>query len=300
MKTIALTGASSMLGIALIFECLKNDVKVIAFIREDSPHIDRLPRSDYIKVIYCDITSLDNLNIGDLTADVFYHIGWTYTDKIGRYSPVLQERNIKYTLDAVHLSARLKCKRFIGTGSQAEYGRIDSIISPHTPVKPEIAYGVAKYAAGSLSRLECSNIGIDHIWVRVFSVYGTNDNEGTLLRTFISKAKNNEPMPLTSCEQIWDYLYEDDAGSALYAIGVYGHNKKVYCLGSGQPQKLSYYLNEIKNKINPNYKPCFGELSYTPNQVTYLCADISELVQDTGWSPKVQFAEGINRIIDFF
>lgn len=49
----------------------------------------------------------------------------------------MQNLNIKYTLDAVELARRLGCNTFIGAGSQAEYGRVDGIISPNTPTNPE-------------------------------------------------------------------------------------------------------------------------------------------------------------------
>jgi nucleoside-diphosphate-sugar epimerase len=43
----------------------------------------------------------------------------------------------------------------------------------------------------------------------------------------------------------------------------------------------------------------FGEKEYYPHQPMYLCADIGELRQDTGFAPSVGFAEGIQRTIDW-
>ena len=133
--------------------------------------IDRLPKSDLLTVIPCDFNSMRSVSVEGLSADVFYHIGWSYTDKAGRKSCEKQSLNIKYTFDAIALAAHLGCSRFIGTGSQAEYGRVNTMISPDTPVNPEDAYGISKYAAGKLSRIECERRGIEHIWVRGNSVY---------------------------------------------------------------------------------------------------------------------------------
>jgi nucleoside-diphosphate-sugar epimerase len=286
-----------MLGIALIKQCIANNVRVIALVRQGTQRLDRLPDSKLITVIYCDLENLGNVIIDEKQIDVFYHIGWAFTDKTGRMSPDLQELNIRYTLDAVHLAKKLGCKRFIGTGSQAEYGRVNSVIKPDTPVNPDISYGIAKYAAGKLSRFECEILGIEHIWVRVFSVYGINDNNGTLLNSFISKVKQNKPMALTKCEQIWDYLYEDDAGNALFLLGSKGISGKVYCLGSGKGKPLIEYLEIIKKVLNPGYNLVVGELPYGSMQVMHLCADISELSNDTGWKPVISFEEGIRKIV---
>lgn len=298
MKSIALTGATSMVGIALIKQCVKNNIKVLAFIRPGSSRKERLPDSDLVAILECNLDSLAGFNISPnvaLPVDVFYHIGWDVTDKAGRNSCEKQLNNIKYTLDAVSLTKKLGCKRFVGTGSQAEYGRVSLPLNSTVPANPEIAYGIAKYAAGKFSKIECENLNLEHIWVRVLSVYGSNDNDGTLIKTFIDKCKNNQPMPLSECTHIWDYLYEDDAGRALLAIGEKGINGKTYCLGSGTGKPLKEYLEIIRNIINTGYQPDYGEIPHTEKSIKYLCADITELTVDTGWMPEISFEEGTKK-----
>ena len=297
MKKIALTGATSMLGIALIKQCITHGIQVVAFIKHDSTNLGRLPVSPLITLVEYNLDSLSSLTLESITIDSFYHIGWVGTDKIGRDSPSLQVVNIQYTLDAVKLAQKMGCKRFIGIGSQAEYGRVNTVIAPDTPVNPETAYGVAKYCAGIFSRIECHRLGFEHIWVRVFSVYGSNDNDGTLLKTFIKNVQTDKPMKLTKCEQIWDYLHEDDAGRALFSVGINGIPDKVYCLGSGEGLVLKRYLEIIRDIINPDYSFTNDFLPYNKDQVMNLCADISELTLDIGWKPEISFKDGIKRIL---
>jgi len=300
MNTIALTGATSMLGLALIKQCIQRAIKVIAFVRPNSSRLNRLPDSSLVTIINCSLDNLMNFDPLEEKFDkpeIFFHFGWEYTDKQGRYDCDKQLKNIFHTLAAVHLAEKLGCKRFIGAGSQAEYGRSLSNLTGTTPVDPEIAYGIAKYAAGKLSKIECEKLKLEHIWVRVLSVYGSNDNEDTLIKTFIHNCKNNYPMPLSPCTHIWDYLYEDDAGRAFLAIGEKGSNGKVYCLGNGVGKPLKEYLETINTIINPSYIPQYGKIPYVEKSVKQLCADISELTNDTGWKPEVEFEEGIRKII---
>jgi nucleoside-diphosphate-sugar epimerase len=301
MKTIALTGATSMTGIALIKECIRNDVSVVAFIRSNSAKINRIPKSDLVTVFECNNEIINDFDISDCIKhfpEVFYHFAWGYTDKqFGLNSSNDQIRNIQFTLDAVNLAKRMGCRKFIGAGSQSEYGRSLNPLTCTTPIEPEIAYGIAKYAAGKFAKIECEKQNIEYIWVRVLSVYGIHDNEDTLIKTFISNCKNNYPMALGPCTNIWDYLYEDDAGRALLAIGKRGQNGKVYCLGSGVGRPLKEYLETIRNIVNPAYIPKYGEIPYGEKSVKYLCADISDLTRDTGWKPEIPFEEGIRRII---
>ena len=287
-----------MLGVATIKQCIKNNISILAFVRKNSSRINRLPESPFVRIIECDLPEMADFDVMGLSADVFIHFGWGFTDKIGRNDASKQEQNIQFTLDAVHLAQRLGCRKFIGAGSQAEYGIPNCLLKADTHINPLISYGVAKYAAGRLSYLECKKEELEYNWVRIVSVYGKYDNEGTLLEQFIYNAKNNIPMKLSSCEQIWDYLYEDDAGAAFVAIAQNGIDGKVYLLGSGEGRSLKEYIQEVISIINPVYKPEFGEIPYNSTQPMYLVADISELKNDTGWSPEITFKKGIQAIIN--
>jgi len=301
MKSIVLTGATGPVGVALIKECVRNGIRVIAFVRPSSAKIGRVPVSDLVTVLECDNNMLGDFDTVDYVTsppDVFYHFAWGRTDKqFGLNSTEEQVKNIPHTLGAVRLAKRMSCKKFVGAGSQAEYGCPSGPLSGATPANPEIAYGVAKYAAGKLAKIECEKLNLEYVWVRILSVFGVNNNDDTLINKFIFNCMNNHPMALGPCTHIWDYLYEDDAGRALTAVGDRGASGKVYCLGSGAGRPLKEYLEVIKNMVNPAYVPGYGEIPYSEKSVKYLCADISELTADTGWKPEVPFEEGIGRIV---
>lgn len=106
----------------------------------------------------------------------FYHLGWEGTDKENIKSAAIQIKNIDNSLKAVELAKKLNCKRFVGVGSQAEYGRKDHKIKEEE-TNPEIAYGKAKLEAYKRTKLLASKYGIDHIWCRIFSVYGEYDRK---------------------------------------------------------------------------------------------------------------------------
>jgi len=301
MKVIALTGATSMLGLALIKQCILNKIGVVAFVRPDSPRLSRLPDSDLITVVKCNLDDLANFDPAEVRSeipDVFYHFGWEYTDKQGRNNCDKQLKNIHHTLAVVHFAKKLGCKRFIGAGSQAEYGRSLTPLSSNTPVDPEMAYGIAKYTAGKFAKIECEKLHLEYIWIRILSIYGYNDNEGTLIKDFIENCKNDQPMPLSPCTHIWDYLYEDDAGRAFLAVGEKGLDGQVYCLGSGVGKPLKEYLEIIKSMVNPAYILRYGEIPYNEKSLKYLCANISELTNDTKWKPEISFEDGIKEIIE--
>lgn len=301
MKKVMITGATSMIGIALIEECLKKHIYVIAMIRKNSLKINRLPKSKYIEIIECDINELNNLKkLNNITCDVFYHLAWEGTTKEERNNIILQEKNIKISLVAVELAKKLKCHTFIGAGSQAQYGRVElEKISPTTIGNPETAYGIAKYSAYKLTKLYAKEIGIKHIWGNIFSVYGIWDGENTMIDSTITKILKGEKTSFTKGEQLWDYLYSEDAGRAFYLMGLKGKDQSVYCIGSGEVKPLYKYIEIISNKLSNKLKLGIGELDYPNNQVMNLCADIRTLTKDTGFIPKYKFEEGIEKTIEW-
>ena len=296
MKKIVITGATGMIGSSLAKCALDQNMEVLCIVRKDSSRLGNLPKSERLKVIFSGQEDYAHLDILE-SYDVFYHLAWDKTFGASRDDTDTQTANIRYTLDAVRLAKRLGCKKFIGAGSQAEYGLVSEPLKSEMRVNPESGYGVAKYTAGKLSRLLCSQLDMQFNWVRILSTYGPADSAHTLIMYTIHELLSGRSPEFTKCEQIWDYLYCDDAARAFLAVGEKGIDGKTYPLGSGNGRKLSEYLEIIRDIIAPDIPLQFGKKDYYPHQPMYLCADISDLTNDTGWKPEISFEEGINTMI---
>lgn len=298
MKRAIVTGATGAIGTALIQELISNNIEVLVLCREGSPRNKQIPKHNLVTLKYCSLDRLEFLNNDTgKEYDVFYHLAWDGTTGVSRNDMYLQNQNVKYSLDAVDCAKRFGCKKFIGAGSQAEYGRVEGILKPEMPTFPETGYGIAKLCAGQMTREQAHQLGIKHNWVRILSVYGPNDGKQSMVMSTIEKLKNNEIPKFTKGEQMWDYLYSEDAARAFRLIGEQGIDGKVYVLGSGNARPLAEYIKEIRDIVNTNCEIELGAIPYSSNQVMYLCADISELGCDVDWKPIVNFQDGIRKIM---
>lgn len=297
MKKVIITGPTGTIGIALIKQCIVHNIEVLAIVRENSTNIKYIPNSPLVKIIECNIDKYNTLNLNE-NYDVFIHFAWDGTMGKDRDNLYHQLDNVKYTLDAVHIAKRSGCSLFIGAGSQAEYGRSNSPLSSNTFTQPETGYGIAKLAAGHMSRNLCEMLNLRHLWVRILSIYGPYDDPKTLIMSLIENIHKNTEMNLSSGEQIWDYLYSKDAANAFYLLSTSNLNNKTYCLGSGVGKPLKEYINTIRDLINPNYKLKLGTIPFSSRQLTYLCADISDLTKDTGFTPQTSFKDGILELLN--
>lgn len=301
IKSAVVTGASGMLGQALIRYLLKHNIEVLAIVRPDSERNEIFTSNKSVKVIECDLSKLlcvkEKVNE---QYDAFFHFGWSGTFGQSRNNFYGQNDNVRYTLDAVELARELQCKVFLGAGSQAEFGRVgDRKLACDVPAFPETGYGIAKLCAGQMSRLLCQEYGIRHIWTRILSIYGPGDKSHTMVMSGIWSMLKGERPKYTKGEQMWDYLHCDDAARAFYLAADKGKDGSVYCIGSGHVRPLKEYIECIRDAVNPDMELAFGEVPYYDKQVMYLCADITNLQNDTGFVPQIAFEDGIKDTVEW-
>lgn len=302
MSKLVVTGATSMIGVALIEAALERGCDLIyAVVRRDCQKLFRLPADGRVKVIPCDLDQYEKLPelIGE-PCDVFYHFAWNGTGAARDNSICGQAENILYSLNALHAAKGLGCRMFVGSGSQAEYGktRLEKI-DQASPIAPFSAYGVAKYAAGRLARMEADKLEIACVWARVFSVYGKYDKDTSMVASAIKKFLNHEVPDFTAGTHKWDYLYSADAGRAFYMIGENAPGSAVYCVGSGEARPLAEFITEMRDAVDPTLEIGLGRIPYPQDGPLEICADISTLRADTGWSPHVDFEQGIKEYVKF-
>lgn len=295
IQKIIVTGATGAVGSAVVRRAVDKGMDVTCIVHQGSKRLGNLPQSDNVHIVECNLQDYRTLSL-DGQYDAFIHLSWEKTVGASRDDAEVQTRNIQYTLDAVQLSHRCGCSVFVGAGSQAEYGVQSVDLTPDLPVKPESGYGIAKYAAGKLSAMLCRSLGMRQCWVRILSVYGPNDGENSLISYLIREFKAGNSPQLTKCEQMWDYLYADDAADAILAISEKGVDGKAYPLGSGKGHRLSEYVEDIKNAINPSIEVQFGAKEYYPHQPMHLVANIQEIIGDTGWKPESVFKQRISEL----
>lgn len=310
MKKVIITGATSMLGAALVERLLKSDEieKIYTVVRPYSGDKKvaakraRIPSDSRITIIDCDIN--DYIKLPDLInddCDTFYHMAWPRT---ATYEENIEDMlskcdSVKYVIEAVDAASKLGCRKFIGAGSQSEYGiPSDGNYSTHQECKPVRADGVFHLAAGQAARMASELLGLKCIWMRIFSVYGINDRPNSMISVTIDKLIKGEHCSFTKSEQNWDYVYADDVAEAFYLVGEKINEHRIYNMAYGKSSQLRNYIEIIRTVVAPKALLGIGELEYPDNAIMNMNVDVSDLIQETGWRPQVDFETGIRRIYE--
>lgn len=298
MNRIIITGATSFIGVHLIKEWLKHDCEIFAVVRPNSSNINRLPVDEKIKILEIDMTEYDLILSMVTEADLFYHLAWEGARVPYRDDIEMQKKNYECAINVMDVAKSLGCKMFLGAGSQAEYGITRGVVDENYPCRPNTEYGRQKLNAGIALAKKAEEYGIRFIWTRIFSIYGQYDYAGTLLMSAIDKMRNDFPIEMTECTQLWDYLHVEDAAYAMVLFAITECPSGVYNIASGKCRPLKEFVEEVHSVLSSESRLEFGAIPYGKNGPVNLEPSIEKIKSYIKWEPRIAFAEGIRMLVE--
>src|SRR3989338_5017121 len=164
--------------------------------------------------------------------------------------------------------------------------------------KPRWVYALSKLGSEFLAESYQREFGIPFTSIRPFNVYGPRQIGEGAIHNFIVKAIKNEPLTIHKPgSQIRSWCYVDDMADGVMQII---NNKKARgeVFNIGNPQATSTTLQTAQTVIrlaNSRSKIEFKELKYP--EVDIRVPSIEKAERILGFSPKVDFEEGITRTI---
>ncbi len=269
MKKIVITGATSFLGKNTISYLVSRGYFIYALVRKDSPNIKNVLNHKNVRLVefcFSDILNLTNV-IYDV--DCFLHYAWDSSK--GRDDIKSQQKNIDNSLKALELCKRISCKKFIFSGSQAEYGFVNGEIDETTECNPFSEYGKAKYKFGQIGEQFAEKNHIDFIHLRIFSIYGYGDRVGTLIDYFLSSFLKRKKAILGPCNQKWNYLYITDFLKIIEKFISMEIHTTIVNIASKDTRNMRDFIEEMNKSIGGTveyvYENCENKklLSLEPN-----------------------------------
>lgn len=292
--TTLVTGAGGFVGAAVVRAAQAAGVAVHASGR--AANASRLAGCDvpYHRVDLFDDDAIDAL-CDTIRPDIVVHTAWAGVSGEARGDDI-QFANIGATCRLVDAVIRSGARKFVGIGSQAEYGMYDGPVAETQLPMPFTRYGAAKLSASHLARERCATAGIDFAWLRLFATYGPGDNPNWLIPSLIAKMAAGESPTMTPGTQLWDYLYNDDTAAGVLATAL-SDAQGVFNLCSGSAVPVRDIALMIRDRVAPGLDLTFGEVAFGPNQLMHMGGTTAALHAATGWSPRISLAQGLDRTI---
>lgn len=134
------------------------------------------------------------------------------------------------------------------------------------------------------------------MWGRIFSVYGPHDNNNTMLDYAIDCFLKGEVAHFSSSKQMWNYIYEDDAGEMFYHLGGDAVLPDTYFVANTESRPLKEYIETLMEAYGSGAKGVFADDDGTC--LSGLDVDMSKTINAIGFRPTVSFKDGVTRMIE--
>jgi nucleoside-diphosphate-sugar epimerase len=299
---VLLTGTTGFVGSYVLRRFLADsEAQVAVLLRRTSDTwriADVLERAAVVRADLADEEAL-RAAVAEAHPHLVVHMAWRGVGSRFR-NDAMQVANIAETCRLLRLAHEAGAAAFVSVGSQAEYGPCRGAVGEEAPARPTTLYGIAKLSACLLAGRLCEEYGMRFAWLRLFSSYGPKDSGEWLIPYVIRSLLRGERPALTEGEQVWDYLYVEDAAEAIYRVAASPQASGVFNLGSGSTQTIRSVVEGIRDRIDESLALGFGEKPYRPDQVMHLEADVRRLKEATGWTPRVSLDEGLDRTVAWY
>ncbi len=294
---ILVTGAGGFLGAAIVRAALADGHDVVATIRRPAARLQDVAKS--IRTLTLDLT--DHAAIGPalagIGADVVIHTAWAGLSGLER-GDLIQFDQVEICWRLVCAAADAGASKFVGIGSQDEYGPIEGPIDEYVLPRPISAYGAAKHAAAMLAARAADASGIDFAWMRVFALYGTDDSPNWLIPSITRQLREGKVPHTTQGTQRWDYLHVDDAARGVLATVTTPRATGTFNLSSGMPVTVRSVIERLRDLAAPGLELRFGEVPFGPNQIMHMEGVNNRLRSITGWAPRILLDEGLHATVN--
>ena len=299
---VLLTGAAGFLGSHVARGLVARGIDTTAIVRPGGDAWRLADVRGRLALVAADLadTSVVDRIVLDVAPTVVCDLAWEGVGNRFHDDPRQVRGNLSAHLALLDAACRAGCGRWIGLGSQAEYGPRSKRIDEGCPTAPVSLYGTAKLCVALLGQKLAMRAGMEFGWLRLFSTYGPMDAPGWLIPSVTLSLLRGERPKLTAGTQKWDYLFVEDAALAVVEAVAAPRLDGVYNLGSGRAVPVLQIVEMIRDAIDPRLPLGVGEIAYKPDQIMHLEADITKLCGAIRWRPTTDLEDGLVRTVAWY
>lgn len=298
-KKVLVTGVTGFLGSQIAEEFISSGYQIIGTRRLQS----NLWRCENFidKITWINLED-DNWKqqIINLKPEVFIHSAWEGVGADDRNNWHGQAKNIDLTLDFLELAKAVDAEKFIGFGSQAEYGLFSGIINEDYVIQPTSAYGLCKNLVAQTIKCYSDQNNINWYWLRLFSFFGEKENDNWFIPTVIKSIRDNKPMDMTPGLQRYAYMYVKDLAKIVVQITETTIKSDIYNLSSSNSIELKKLVEKIIAIVKPtNPQINFGAIPYRENQPMVIQGNIEKLKNELGELSETDFDSNLESVVNY-
>lgn len=269
---------------------------------------------EYAGVFDADILDIDSIKnvIGKVKPHYIFHLAAQSSVFLSWKNPSLTiDVNIKGTvnvLDAV-LSFDGYMPKILLIGSGEEYGHIkenEIPVSEENVLRPGNIYAATKAAQNFIGKIYADAYNMNIVMVRAFNHIGPGQASSFVVSDFcrqaaeIEKGLKENVIKVGNLSAMRDFTDVRDVVRAYSLLILKGEKGQVYNVGSGLAVSIEYILRLIIEMSNADINVEIDKNKLRPSDVKIIEADISKLVETTGWKRKYELKDTVYDTLQYW
>jgi dTDP-glucose 4,6-dehydratase len=201
-------------------------------------------------------------------------------------------------------------KIFYHISTDEVYGSLgkEGLFTEETAYDPKSPYSASKASSDHMVRAYNHTFGIPVVISNCSNNYGPNQFPEKLIPLAINNIKNNKPIPVYGKgENIRDWLYVEDHASAIDLIFHRGRIGETYNIGGNNEwmnidliKLLCRIMDKKLNRAAGTSEKLITYVRDRPGHDIRYAIDSSKLQSELGWSPIPEFADGLEKTVEWY
>jgi dTDP-glucose 4,6-dehydratase len=260
------------------------------------------PRYHFVRGDICDAETV-RLLVEEVRPDAIVHFAAeSHVDRsILSPAPVF-ETNLRGTFTLLEAARLAKTPRFVHISTDEVYGSIEPPLEADEgfPLQPSSPYSASKAGSDLLALSYFTTYKLPVVVTRASNNYGPYQFPEKLIPLMISNAMEDKPLPVYGDGmQVRDWLYVDDHCRAILAVLHKGKEGSIYNIGGN----CSLPNIEVVKRILAATGKSESLISYVadrPGHDRRYALSSARIEKETGWSPQVDFEDGLARTVAWY
>ena len=325
MKNILITGGAGFIGSHVVrlfctkypeYNIVNLDKLTYAGNLENLTDVEKLPNYTFVKADICDFVRMQEVFAQYKIDGVIHLAAESHVDRSIKDPFGFAQTNIMGTLSLLQ-AARLywendmKGKLFYHVSTDEVYGSLhnpEEFFVETTSYDPQSPYSASKASSDHFVRAFHNTYKLPVVISNCSNNYGPNQFPEKLIPLFINNIRHGKPLPVYGKgENVRDWLYVVDHARAIDDIFHKGTIGETYNVGGFNEWKnidLIRVMIKTADRLLGNPEGTSEKLiTYVQDRAGHdlrYAIDSTKLHKELGWSPSLQFEEGIERTIRWY
>lgn len=200
--------------------------------------------------------------------------------------------------------------RFYHVSTDEVYGALgkEGMFTEETAYDPHSPYSASKASSDHFVRAFHDTYGLEIVISNCSNNYGSHHFPEKLIPLAINNIKNKKPIPVYGKgENVRDWLWVEDHARAIDVIYHRGENGETYNIGGHNEWTnidLIHLLCKIMDKkLNRERGESAKLITFVKDRAGHdlrYAIDADKLEHELGWTPSLQFEEGLEKTVDWY